>query len=113
MKKMLWKDAQNLYENHKYANHIFFILFVLDNDLNSRLMKEIVHKVEKHFDDYNGIIFIEVDAIEAELYQVPNNKFQVLQTPTFCIIKNKNIYNAGHNLYPKEIIIDWLQEAIN
>ncbi|MCE6115347.1 thioredoxin [Mycoplasmopsis agalactiae] len=113
MTKMFWRDAKSLYENPRNADSIFFILFVLENDLNSRLMKEIVSKVENYFSKYTIIKFIEIDAVESGLYQVPNTRFQVLETPTFCILKNNTVYNLGHNLYPKEILIDWLQEAIN
>ncbi|WP_029513597.1 hypothetical protein [Mycoplasmopsis primatum] len=113
MKKVKWETAQNIYKNPDANNDVFFIFFTLENDLNSLLMKSVIKEVEHHFIHNSNVLFLEIDAIEAELYREPNTKFQVLEVPTFAIIKNNNIYNIGHNFYPKEIIIDWLDDIIN
>lgn len=68
MIKMFWRDVKSFYENFRNVDSIFFILFVLENDLNSRFMKEIVLKVENYFSKYIIIKFIEIDLIESGFY---------------------------------------------
>lgn len=68
MIKMFWRDVKSFYENFRNVDSIFFILFVLENDLNSRFMKEIVLKVENYFSKYIIIKFIEIDVIELGFY---------------------------------------------
>lgn len=68
MIKMFWRDVKSFYENFRNVDSIFFILFVLENDLNSRFMKEIVLKVENYFSKYIIIKFIEIDVVELGFY---------------------------------------------
>lgn len=68
MIRMFWRDVKSFYENFRNVDSIFFILFVLENDLNSRFMKEIVLKVENYFSKYIIIKFIEIDVIELGFY---------------------------------------------
>lgn len=68
MIKMFWRDVKSFYENFRNVDSIFFILFVLENDLNSRFMKEIVLKVENYFNKYIIIKFIEIDVVELGFY---------------------------------------------
>lgn len=113
MNKVKWEDAQNIIKNPNNRDNIYFVLFTLENDSSCRLMQPVIDVVENYFANRNYIIFLEIDAKETGLYLVPNNKFDLLQVPTFCIMKDNKINYIGHYFYPKEILIDWITEVMD
>ncbi|WP_027120811.1 thioredoxin family protein [Mycoplasmopsis lipofaciens] len=113
MIKMLWNDAQSMFNNKKYKDKIFFIEFTTEWCGDCKMMAPIIQNVVKHYENSNEIIFIEVDAEEAKLFRNPLSEYKVLFVPTHLIVKNGKIIKTGYNYYPKEILIDWIEEVTN
>ncbi|MBZ4195121.1 thioredoxin family protein [Mycoplasma tauri] len=113
MKKLKWADALSMIESQSNSSKVYFIFFSIQDDLNCKLMKSMITDIEASYNSIKDVSFYEIDAKESDVYLVPNTRYELLEVPTFCVIKNNELLNVGHNFYPKEVLINWLNEALN
>lgn len=112
MNKTPWEQAQSIIANVNNRDNIYFLEFTADWCFDCRAMQPVISEVIEYFKNNNKVVFINVDAEESGLFRKPNTKYQVLQIPTFAVVKGNNILHLGHNYYPKELLISWIEEAI-
>lgn len=113
MTKMRWEDVQAIIKSPNNKNDVYLLFFTLEDDQMCKIMRNNIYQVEEYFSKRYDFHIIEIDAKESNLYLEPNTKYQVLEVPTFCIMKNNHINNIGHNFYPKEILMDWILELLD
>ncbi|WP_029608774.1 thioredoxin family protein [Mycoplasma simbae] len=112
MKKYSWENAQKLLADKTQENTIFLLVFTKKNDLESLIMRQCYQDVDIHFKFDSNIQVIEVDIDESQIFQDINNKYVIMQVPAFFVIKNNEIKRKGLGFYPREIMIDFIEENI-
>ncbi|WP_370629452.1 thioredoxin family protein [Mycoplasma sp. Ms02] len=110
MQKLIWKEAQERIASTK--DKLIFLEFTTEWCGDCKMMAPVINQVEEEFKENKFIEFIKVDAEEAQLFRNPDSKWKVLRVPTHLLIKNNEILNKGYEYYPKEIIANWIENAL-
>ncbi|MBU4689700.1 hypothetical protein KQ878_03355 [Mycoplasma zalophidermidis] len=113
MKITPWEDALKLITNKENTNVTFFVIFTRHQDWNCMVMSEEYKIVRKHFQNEKSVQFLHVDIDESKLLTEINSPFRVLQAPTFLIIFNNKVKRSGSGYYPREIMIDFIEENLD
>ncbi|VEU76440.1 thioredoxin family protein [Mycoplasmopsis columboralis] len=112
MKKMLWKDAEELiYQNSK--NNLIFLAFTVNWCGDCKMMAPLINRLAAKYEDNKKITFIEVDAEEANLLRDPDTKWKVLKVPTFILLQGTTITEKGYEYIPEEILVEWIEKRLS
>ncbi|WP_406615843.1 hypothetical protein ACJA25_00990 [Mycoplasmopsis hyopharyngis] len=113
MKEVKWTDIEPIIYNDHNKDIIYFLEFISKSDDKWKIMNKILEKVEKHFADQKSLIFLQIDADEANLFNDLNSNFEIFRCPAHIILKNKEIIFKGYDNYPKEILISILENNLD
>ncbi|MCS4536808.1 thioredoxin family protein [Mycoplasma sp. CSL7475-4] len=112
MKLYSWEETQKIISNKANSDKIFFVAFTKQGDKESIIMNSTYEYIEQKFIGENNIKFINVDIDEAGIYKDINDQYKVFDIPTFLIINNNQVKKRGSRYYPREIIVDFIEENI-
>ncbi|MGZ9413506.1 thioredoxin family protein [Mycoplasma sp. 480] len=104
---MSWEEAQKHIENG-----VVYLEFTTTWCGDCKMMAPVVQKVADHFDENSGLKMINVDAEEAQLFRKEGTRFEVLRVPTHLVLKDGKILNKGFEYFPKEVLIEWIENAL-
>ncbi|TQC54192.1 thioredoxin [Mycoplasmopsis mucosicanis] len=112
MKQLNWDEAQHIISDKKNKNKVFFVVFTMHNQFESAVMEYIYDEIFQDFKNEGNVKCIQIDIDEAKIYQDLNDKYHILSVPIFLIIQNNQIKKRGIGFYPKEIIVDFIEEHL-
>ncbi|MBN3534593.1 thioredoxin family protein [Mycoplasma procyoni] len=107
LKEMKWADAQKEIESG-----VVYLEFTTAWCGDCKMMAPVVKQVADHFSEDSKLKMIKVDAEEAQLFRKEGTKFEVLKVPTHLVLKNGEILNKGFEYFPKDILIEWIENAL-
>lgn len=107
IQQMKWADAQ------QHINQgVVYLIFSVTWCGDCKMMKPIIEEVANNFSDNKKVQIIEVDAEESKLFRDPKSEYQVLRVPTHIVLKDGKILNRGYEYMPREILVEWIEEAL-
>lgn len=112
MKKYAWDEVQSTIENRVNSSVIFFVCFTKSNDIDSLTMLNTYEEVEEQFKHNSNVKFMNVDTERTNIYKDINDSYKIWQSPKFIVIYNNKVKRSGSGIYPKEIIIDFIEENL-
>lgn len=111
MQELSWEKAKQVIEKNT-DNKLLFLEFTTKWCGDCKMMYPVVSSVENKYSENQEIKFIKIDAEEANLFRKPDTKWQVLRVPTHILLKGQKIIAKGHEYYPKEILISWIEKGL-
>ncbi|VEU78216.1 thioredoxin family protein [Mycoplasmopsis columbinasalis] len=113
MKKISFKELDNILLLPENKNKLFFIEFSVTWCGDCKMMQPIVNALIDDYKQNENVIFLEIDAEEAGIFRDPTSKWQVLKVPTFVFVKNNQIQKTCYEYYPKELLAQFIENYID
>ncbi|MEA4134563.1 thioredoxin family protein [Mycoplasma sp. 2045] len=107
-----WEEAKKIIEANK-DNELIFLNFTTQWCGDCKMMRPIVEEIAKEYEGNHRIRFINVDAEEAQLFRVPNTKWQVLKVPTMMLLQGQTIQEKAYEYVPFQILNNWILKKIS
>lgn len=107
IQKMTWSKAQEILKNSDKA---IYLEFTTEWCGDCIMMEPIVEEFVSHFDGDKDVLFLKVDAEEANLFRDANSKYKILKVPSHLFIKNNKILKTLYEYNPKEVLIEELNK---
>lgn len=107
MKNVLWSEAQKIIETNLEKN--IYLWFGTEWCGDCHMMLPIIKKIIKEYENDNNLIFIKVDAEEAQIFR-KETKWKVLKVPAHIFIKKGNIQSIMYEYISYEKIKEEIEK---
>lgn len=110
MKNYSLEEVEKILEKEK--EKVFYLEFISETCGDCIAMKPVVDEVVEHFKGNENFKFMRIDVKGTNLWGNPDTKWEVLRVPTHIVIKKGEIFRRGFEYFPKEILVEWIEEAL-
>ncbi|MEA4115591.1 thioredoxin family protein [Mycoplasma sp. 744] len=110
MKKISFNELKEILERKDYAKKLFFLVFTTSWCNDCKIMKPIIKELYEDYKTRDDVIFLEIDAEEANLYKNASSNWEIFKVPSFVYYKNNKILKILYEYYPKNILSKYIED---